>query len=712
MNFKDFNKKIQEQFSRMQQTGMLFRANVSGQDLWEVYLNSFKTKLKFRDPESSEHDCNNCRNFIKRYGNIVAIMPNGEIESLFSNVTEIGEYSTSALLLDASIKNERIKDIFLEDYKMLNEKLNYESCKKNQETYKLGIASNFKKYTAEEVATFGVVNAETVYEFNHFSIDIPNKYVNFTMKSIEAIMAGYRDKANVFERAMEEIPVETLMLVKDLINQNSLLDGGAHLPAIDKMIEYKNLYNKIEVNLNAFCWATTYNLHEGIAKFRNTLIGVLCVELAEGTELNKACENWNKRVDPANYMKAVAPITNKQKEEAQKFVEENGYVESFSRRFAILDDIKVDEIKHINNGDGKIENVSIFDDVKTKSTRHKRNEFEGVEEVSIEKFMKDILPSCTSVEAYLDNGHKNNMVTMTTSEDKKAKQIFKWDNPYSWTYNGNLAGKSLIKEAVKSEGGIVDGVLNFRLAWNDGKNSNDGSDLDAWAVEPNGTRIGYSTPYRKNKRNRSQMSGQLDVDNTNPGGKLAVENITWIDKSAMQDGVYKLWVNQYSERNSQGFKAEIEFNGELYTYSYDGMVTWHVKVAEITLKNGEFSIKHLLPLSSSTSQDIYGLTTKQFHKVNLVCLSPNHWGENNVGNKHYFFMLDKCKTDKAIRSFHSENLKTEVSKHRKVLEILGAVSMLEPTAKQLTGLGYNATIKDNVILKLKGNFKRTIKVIF
>ena len=51
----------------------------------------------------------------------------------------------------------------------------------------------------------------------------------------------------------------------------------------------------------------------------------MCSELAEGMELNKACLNWNKRVDPANYMKATAPITKKQIAEAQKLVEENGY---------------------------------------------------------------------------------------------------------------------------------------------------------------------------------------------------------------------------------------------------------------------------------------------------------------------------------------------------------------------------------------------------
>jgi hypothetical protein len=208
------------------------------------------------------------------------------------------------------------------------------------------------------------------------------------------------------------------------------------------------------------------------------------------------------------------------------------------------------------------------------------------------------------------------------------------------------------------------------------------------------------------------MSGQLDVDNTRPNGKLAVENITWTDKSKMKDGEYMLWVNQYRASNSQGFKVEIEFDGETYCYEYKNPVMGRIQVAEVTLKNGKFTIRHILPESAVSSKEIYGLETNQFHKVSLVCLSPNHWGENNVGNKHYFFMLDGCKSPTSIRSFHNENLLPELAEHRKVLEVLGATNMIEPAEKQLSGLGFNSTVRDEVILRLQGSHKRVIKLKF
>ena len=98
--------------------------------------------------------------------------------------------------------------------------------------------------------------------------------------------------------------------------------------------------------------------------------------------------------------------------------------------------------------------------------------------------------------------------------------------------------------------------------------------------------------------------------------------------------------------------------------------------------------------------------------MNLVCLSPNHWGDNNVGNKHYFFMLDRCKSPVSIRSFHNENLIPELAQHRKVLEVLGATSMIQSSDKQLSGLGFNATVRDELIVKLQGSFKRVIKIKF
>ena len=75
-------------------------------------------------------------------------------------------------------------------------------------------------------------------------------------------------------------------------------------------------------------------------------------------------------------------------------------------------------------------------------------------------------------------------------------------------------------------------------------------------------------------------------------------------------------------------------------------------------------------------------------------------------------MLEGCKSPTSIRSFHNENLLPELAQHRKVLEVLRATNMINTTDKQLSGLGFNATVRDELIVRLQGSFKRVLKIKF
>ena len=699
---------MQAQFKKMCDIGMLFRSVVTGQEVWDLYIKAFKPEYNpvFRDPSSSLHNCNHCSNFIRRYGNIVAIKEDGSIMSLFSLSGVEEEYKKPIETINRLICSKAIGGVFFETFDELNS-LPYERCTKNASTFQLGVAKNFKLYTYEEATKYkNTVDPSKTYEFNHFNLRVPSAFVDTTGKSIERIMAFYRDKHDVFVRAMNEISLTTLQLIADLINQDSLLDGKPHLPLINSMIVLKNEW-EAEKNKDTWYWKVTYIMPEYVAKFKNHLIGVLCTDIETGKELNKACKDWNIRVDPVNYHKATAPVTQAQIDAAQKFVEENGYTASFNRRLATIDDIRVSEILHVNKITGKAKTAGLFASVSpTKSPAQQK--FDGIEEIPIEKFMSDILPGCASVEAYLENRMDKNFLNLTTSAED-SKQIFKWNNPFSYTFNGNLAGKSMIKEAVKAAGGDVNGVLRFSISWNeDGRSI---CDLDAHANEPkNGEEICFSDF----KEYKTRMSGMLDVDMIRPS-KMGVENITWSDIHKMRPGVYKFSIVNYDGGTNLDTKAEIAFGGEVYNYNVSSIKGRgnRVYIAEVTLNaDKSFSIKHLIQPSPQPAKEIWGLMANQFHKVNLVCLSPNHWGDNNVGNKYYLFMLEGCKNPDAVRGFHNEHLIPELLEHRKVLEALGAKCLIEPTENQLAGLGFNSTVRDEVILKLTGTFNRVVKVKF
>jgi hypothetical protein len=705
---KELVMQLQLRFLEMCNTGKLFRSSLEGTFVWDLYLNGFSSGDNpiFRDPQSSTHNCNNCNNFIRRYGNIVSIDNDLNVTTIWDNVT-VEEFINSAKSISKTLKEAPIKEIFLETFNELNS-LPYEKCSKSFSKFQLGISFNHKQYSKEEVLKFGRVEEKTIYVFNHLHLFLPKEFVDTSGKSIDSIMATFRDAKNVFKRAMEDISLDTLELVRDLINQDSLLDGKTHLYKVEQFITLKKEFDLIPIKkMDNWCWTTSYNFP--LAKFKNELIGVLCSELSEGEDLNKACQSWNKRVDPINYMKTTAPITKKQIEEAKKFVEENGYSDSFNRRLAVLDDIKVSEILHSNVGDGNIKNISIFDSVKSTSTQHKRQKFDGVEEVSIEQFMRNILPNCNSIEAYFDNSHTNNLVTLTTSNVKDSKPIFKWDNNYSYTFIGNIAGKSMIKQAVKSRGGSTDGIMRISLFF-----PSTTDDYDLHLIEPNGYEV-----YFSNLRTKSPCGGILDLDAQGRDGhqipEKRVENIIYADSSKLLKGVYKIYVNNYSSRGLKNkFTIEIEINGEITLLESSQSNSNNMDVGEIQY-NGTFSLipaPHMKVLESKTiSKEVWGIDTNNFHKVDLVCLSPNHWAENNIGNKYYLFMLDKCKCSEPIRSFHIENLTPELLQHKKVLEVLGNTT-ITPTNKQLSGLGFNATVRDELIVKIKGTHQRMLKIKF
>lgn len=722
MNFKQLNQAIQEQFTKMCKTGKLFRVNVSGNEVCNKYISGFKLEQDpvFRDPNSSTHNCNNDKSFIRRYGNVVTIDENFQLISLF-DIEAGGDYIDTIPSLSQYVKSFPITDVFVESYNFLDREVNWEKVSKKQELFQLGVKNTFKQYTKEEADKFGVVNSKDVYEFNHFHVFLPKSFLTFD-KSVEAVMGEYRDAKNVFKRGLDEISLDTMNLVNDLINQGSLLNATSYQEKLLKFIEFKKQYNCLNDNQkNNWCWVKSYNLP--YAKFRNELIGTLCTELTEGEDLNKACLNWNKRADPANYMKASAPITKRQIEEAKKFVEENGYEESFNRRFAKLEDISIEEILHSNNTSTQIKSASIFDTVKpASSTQHKRQEFDKVQEVGIEDFMKNILPTATSISAFVENKHQNNLVSLFTANVPNSKPLFRWNNNYSWTYNGNLTGKSQLTQMVEAKGGRTDGVFRFTHSWNELEPNQSLMDLHVFMPNceipsssnnrPNviGRRVGW------NNRVDRESGGTQDVDYVNaaPVGYIPVENITFPTLSKMPEGRYVCKIHNWNFRKTGGRgRAEIAFGNELYQYIYPATKNheW-VTIAEVVLEKGEFRIEHKLEPVGEASNLLWGLETNKFHKVNLVSLSPNFWGNNNVGNKHYFFMLDGCHSDVPLRSFHNEYVNEELLSHRKVLEVLATQTMINPVDKQLSGIGFNSTVRDELIVKVEGSHKRLLKIRF
>ena len=688
--FKDFVKAIQKNLQQMSKdSSRLFTVNVDTEELYNLYLDSFPAGTNEIYRERREYDCSCCRHFIRDVGNVVSIK-NGELHTIWGiNPVSDDKYNVVAAALDAYVKQKAVLGVFLKKEK------------------RIGTPEN------REMLPTGKIN-----KYEHFFVDLPEicifkEYYGYTL---EGDLSQFRDIRNVFKRSLDEISKEAVDTVLELIAQNSLYKGAEWKKQLAEFKNYQKEYGKLtDEQKELWIWEKSIAAGAVIGKIRNHSIGTLLVNISEGMDLDLAVRKYEQIVAPVNYKRPKAIFTKKMLEDAKKTITELGYMDSLQRRFATLDDITVNNILFSNKDAAKriTGAMDLFDEMEQDVAIDPKR-FSKVEEISAEDFIKNVLPVAKELEVYLENKHIQNMVSLIAPEVAAAKTMFKWNNGMSWAYTGNITDSD-IKENVKAAGGSVAGVVRFSIQWND-KDGKDNSDLDAHCIEPKGGEHIYFG-CRKSLRTR----GELDIDITQPvdqcraSNGVAVENITYPSKEYMIPGTYKFLVNQFAYRGSQGFKAEIEVNGEIHSYEYNAPVRGNVDVAEVILdQSGNFKVVDKLPGNCATiSKDVWGIKTLQFTPVSVVCYSPNYWDEQKgIGHQHLFFMLKDCINPEEPNGYYNEFLKPELEQHRRVFEALGAKAHVKDVDDQLSGVGFSLTKRNDLIIKVKGATERVLKIKF
>jgi hypothetical protein len=656
--FNVIKNKVTERFNLLSKH-KLYTVALDKDTLFNAYLDSFSPEYR------QEHNCNCCKYFLRNYGGIIAIV-NGKIETLWDFKLEGTIYDKVPEALHKIVSNAGIENIFVSKVRELGTDFNYKH-----------------------------IEGSSIRTYIHFYGFLPLAKVHGSSESIASALGEAKTRKELFQRALETISLDTVDTVIELIKQDSIYRGQEHLSLLQEFRKHK-VITDID---DTYIWTNYTTFASGI---RNSVIGTLLVDIEEGKPIDVAVTSFEYKVAPANYKRPTALVTKAMIEQAEKTIKSLGYEQALYRRYAVATDLTVNNVLHINR---TVEvNNDIFGQLYDAAPENPKN-FERVETIPVDTFLKDVLPTLTSMEVLLESKHSNKFMSLVAPTYPEAPNMFTWGNNFSWSYGDNLA--DTVKERIKKAGGSVEGKLRVSLDWFNY------DDLDLSVIEPNREKIYFG------HRSSKTSCGYLDID-MNAGShrdKQPVENIIY-PTDYIQEGSYEVWVRNHQKRvnTDPGFNVEVECNGELYRYHYPLPVKDGERIQVITFNYDKIKgiTEVLSPLTSTTraTKTVWGLDTNKFHKVSMLLNSPNHWDGEAIGNKHLFFILNKAKNPDVPRGFFNEFLKSSLVPHRKVFELLGSKLKIEQSDNQLSGLGFSSTQRDELILKVVGKTTRVIKLLF
>jgi hypothetical protein len=654
--FVDFSKHVHLNYDTMSK-GELFVVDV--EDIFASYLAAFPegTNPIFR--ERTEHDCNCCKQFIRRLGKLVSITPEGTINTVWDGGFALpAPYNIVAERMAELVRQAPILSVFRTKERQYGIEHNYET--------------------------------ETGKRWNHFHGRVADKHYSLTPEKLRGDMD---DAIQVFGRGMRELNLSDMDTVIDLIEANNLYRGEENLTKL-------KAYRALKAGYDASPSQQIYilqNMTKPSALLRNSSLGTLLIDLAAGTDLEIAVKKYEDKVSGTNFKRPKALITERMIQQAVAKLTELDLEHAVERRHATLEDINVNDVLFVDNEvRGKMKG-GLTDLLMSSSQVHRgkglQMALQDPPKIKIADFLK---LGAKSIQLYLLNEQRGNFVSLTAPKYPSTGRLFKWANDFAWAYDGEVADS--IKERVKRAGGNVDAKLRVSLSWHCG------DDLDLYARCPTGH------VYYGNK------AGILDVDMNGLDRQdniAPVENLAW---SYAHDGRYVVGVNQFSRRtsNEQGYEVEFFWEGKSTTYSYPRFMK-HKEDHELfsfSIVNGKmvgFTVGSALTQTSGV-QEKWGVKTLTPVRVDTIMLSPNHWDDaGSVGNRHYFFILENCKNPEPVRGFFNEYLRGDLEPHRKVFEVLSSKTKCEPTDRQLSGVGFSSTRRDSVIAIADG---RTYEVEF
>lgn len=308
--FEEFAEKVREGFAKIKANyNCVFQTDAEG--LFEAYLDNL--------PEEAQqyYNCDTCRSFINRYGDLVAMDKNGETFSVmwdYATHYYDGFFKDSVVAMSELVNKASIKRPFIAD------------------TITWG------------TPTSGT-NEKEGCDWNHLYVQTDvTKYYNPTRKTSGQIMADYQEQFLLIKKAIELFDLDIAKKVRGMFKKKILVRPNKFLPMIEAFIALKEMTMEVkhEIRRENLTWLHLAQARKGFGHFKNGILGTIITDIQEEEcSIDDAIARFNRKANEKNYQMTDKELDTNDIELAERVMAEYELEKSFSRKFIPMSEVEL-----------------------------------------------------------------------------------------------------------------------------------------------------------------------------------------------------------------------------------------------------------------------------------------------------------------------------------------------------------------------------------
>lgn len=408
--FDTFRDQMTECYSAgLEKSIMLFTTDIDGERLFDTYLENLPTR------ERQHHQCNCCRDFMRKYGGLVYINSEFKMVSALWNKEVVEPYIDSVNVLNSLVKHAKITGVFLSE----ETSWGYET-KGHDKT--------------------------TDLPFSHFHINPSSTHIYKPQDGKNAYqkMAARKEEYKMLNAAFDKYSTTTIRKALHLATSEALDRSEKitdRLNFLYELIQLRNSKKKTQASRDNIIWQAISTVPAGWCNVSGSIVGSLMDDIDAGLDVETIKRRFNKNIDSINYMRPNAAPSAGNIAMAEKLFEQMNLEPALHRRFARLEEIQTIWQPRKNKS---LKRDGVFSHLEAKNKSSTTESFvpsySSKNNITFDRFMKTVLPLALEMSVYISNSKMNFRGTLT-SVYPDAKPILQWDNeekrnPFStYTYH-------------------------------------------------------------------------------------------------------------------------------------------------------------------------------------------------------------------------------------------------------------------------------------